>query len=254
MTDRVKQFNFKGQTIHIVTINGEPCFVAGEVTKILGYPRSINAVQYYVNNEDKITIPLHIESKWGYPVRTIINKSGLNSLIDNSTSPQATEFKQWVAQKLTPSIRKHTTHVEEAPNRLNAAARLAKELKNERKRRLIAEQRVNELTPNLTYYDKILAHKKPVTTARIAEDYGLSYWDMNHRLSELGVIYTEGDTWLLRDKYQHKGWTLSKVVLKDKIDGTQKVIMHTKWTQKGRLGLYELLKKHNTYPLIELAD
>lgn len=254
MISKVKQFNFKGQTIHVVTINGEPCFVAGEVTKILGYPRSINAVREYVNNEDKTVITLHIESKWGYPVRTIVNKSGLNSLIANSTSPQAAEFKEWAAQKLTPSIRKHATHVEETLKKLSVVTRLSMDLKTERERRLIAEQRVNELTSNLTYYDKILAHKAPVTTARIAEDYGLSYGAMNHRLRELGVIYKEGDTWLLRDKYQYKGWTLSKVVLKDKIDGTQKAIMHIKWTQKGRLGLYELLKKHNIYPLIELAD
>lgn len=177
----------------------------------------------------------------------------MNSLIANSTSPQAAEFKQWAAQKLTPSIRKHTTHLEEALNRLNTVTRLATDLKNERERRLIAEQRVNELTPSLTYYDKILAHEAPVTMAQIAEDYGMSHEAMNHKLSELGVIYKGGDTWLLRDKYQHEGWTLSKVVLKDETDGTQKAIMHTKWTQKGRLGLYGLLKKHNILPLIELA-
>mgnify|MGYP004471742053 CR=1 FL=1 len=178
----------------------------------------------------------------------------MNSLIANSTSPRAAEFKQWAAEKLTPSIRKHNKKLEEALSRLNTVTSLAMDLKNERGRRLIAEQRVNELTSNLTYYDKILAHKVPVITAQIAEDYGLSYGAMNHKLSELGVIYKEGDTWLLCDKYQHEGWTLSKVVLKDKTDGTQKAIMHTKWTQKGRLGLYELLKKHNIRPLIELAD
>lgn len=130
--------------------------------------------------------------------------------------------------------------------------RLATGLKNERERRLIAEQRVNELTSNLTYYDKILAHKAPVTIAQIAGDYGLICGALNRKLNELGVIYKEGDAWLLRDKYQHEGWTISKVVLKDKTDGTQKAIIYTKWTQKGRLGLYELLKKHNILPLIEL--
>lgn len=126
------------------------------------------------------------------------------------------------------------------------------DLKNERERRLIAEQRVNELTPNLTYYDKVLANKAPVIMAQIAVDYGLSCGAMKHKLSELGVIYKEGDAWLLCDKYQHEGWTLSKVVLKDKTDGTQKAIIHTEWTQKGRLGLYGLLKEHNIFPLIEL--
>lgn len=261
MTNQVKQFNFKGhfkgQTIHIATVDGKPYFVAREVTKVLGYQWPANAVRDYVNNEDKATITLHLEIKRGNPARTIINKSGLNSLIANSTSPRAAEFRQWVAQKITPSIRKHNnraanTKIEEALNRLNTVTRLATDLKNERERRLIAEQRVSELTPNLTYYDKILARKAPVTMARIAADYGLSYGAMNHKLSELGVIYKEGDTWLLCEKYQHEGWTLSKVVLKDKTDGTQKAIIHTEWTQKGRLGLYGLLKKHNILPLIEL--
>lgn len=262
MTNKVKQFNFKGhfkgKTIHVVTVDGEPYFVAREITKVLGYQWPANALRDYVNNEDKATIDLQLEIKRGNPARIIINKSGLNSLIANSTSPRAAEFRQWAAEKLTPSIRKHNTHTSnnrlgEALNRLNTVTRLATGLKNERERRLIAEQRVNELTPNLTYYDKILAHKAPVTMAQTAEDYGLSYGAMNHKLSELGVIYKAGDTWLLCDKYQHEGWTLSNIILKDKTDGTQKAIMHTEWTQKGRR-LYELLKKHNILPLIELAD
>lgn len=255
MTNKVKQFNFKGhfkgQTIHVVTYDGEPYFVAREVTKVLGYQWPANALRDYVDNDDKATVTLYLGNK-GNPARTIINKSGLNSLIVNSTSPRAAEFRQWAAQKITPSIRERTTkRLEEALKRLNTVTSLAMDLKNERERRLIAEQRVNELTPNLTYYDKILAHKAPVTMARIAEDYGLSYGVMNCTLIELGVIYKEGGTWLLRGKYQHEGWTISKVVLKDKADGTQKAIMHTKWTQKGRLGLYGLLKKHNILPLIE---
>lgn len=161
MTYKVKQFNFKGQTIHVVTVDGEPYFVAREVTKVLGYQWPANALRDYVNNEDKTTITLRLEIKRGNHARIIINKSGLNSLIVNSTSPQAVEFRQWAAEKITPSIRKHATHA--ATMKLAEALKRSDQLtdlKNERERRLIAEQRVNELTSNLTYYDKILAHKK----------------------------------------------------------------------------------------------
>lgn len=259
MTNKVKQFSFKGrfkgQTIHVVTFDGEPYFVAREIAHVLGYRWAANAIRDYVDNDDKATIDLRLVKR-GNPARVIINKSGLNSLITNSTSPRAAEFRQWAAEKLTPSIRKHATHtannkIVEALKTLNTVGRLATDLKNERERRLIAEQRINELTPNPTYYDKVLAHKAPVIMEQIAEDYGMSYGAMNYKLSELGVIYKEGDTWLLRDKYQHEGWTLSKVVLKDKTGGKQKAIIHTEWTQKGRLGLYELLKKHSILPLIE---
>lgn len=231
MTNKVKQFNFKGrfkgQTIHVVTFDGEPYFVAREIAHVLGYRWAANAIRDYVDNDDKATIDLRLVKR-GNPARVIINKSGLNSLIVNSTSPQATEFRQWAAEKLTPSIRR-ATHLEEALKRTS----LEIDLKNERERRLIAEQRFNELTPSLTYYDKVLACEAPVTMARIAEDYGWSYGAMNRKLSEMGVIYKEVDAWLLCDKYQHEGWTLSKVVLKDKADGTQKPIIHTEWTQKG---------------------
>ena len=132
MTNKVKQFNFKGhfkgQTIHVVTFDGEPYFVAREVTKVLGYQWPANALRDYVNNEDKTTGTLYLGNK-GNPTRTIINKSGLNSLIANSTSPWAAEFKQWAAQKITPSIRKHNTHLEEALDRLNTVTRLATDLK-----------------------------------------------------------------------------------------------------------------------------
>lgn len=195
--NKVKQFNFKGhfkgQTIHVVTFDGEPYFVAREVTKVLGYQWPANALRDYVNNEDKATVTLYLGIK-GNPARAIINKSGLNSLIVNSTSPRATEFRQWAAQKITPSIRKHNKKLKEALSRLNTVTRLATDLKNERERRLIAEQRVNELTTNLTYYDQILAHKEPVTMAQIAGDYGLIYGTMNRKLNELGVIYKEGGT------------------------------------------------------------
>lgn len=57
--------------------------------------------------------------------------------------------------------------------------------------------------------------------------------------------------WFLYAKYQKTGWTHSETIMVDKKDGTQKAVLNTKWTQKGRLGLYELLKAHGILPLIE---
>ena len=74
---------------------------------------------------------------------------------------------------------------------------------------------------------------------------------MNKKLHQLGVIYKQGQTWLLYAKYQKTGWTHSETVMVKKKDGTEKAVLNTKWTQQGRLGLYELLKNHNIIPLIE---
>lgn len=98
----------------------------------------------------------------------------------------------------------------------------------------------------------MLADKSLVTITQIAKDYGMSGQEMNHKLHELNVIYKQGKTWLLYSKYQKTGWTHSETIMVPKSDGTQKAVMHTKWTQKGRLGLYELLKQHGILPLIEM--
>lgn len=171
----------------------------------------------------------------------------------------AEKFQNWVTSEVLPSIRKHGAYmtdekIEEVLLNPDTIIKLATELKTERERRSIAEQRVNELTPKASYYDLVLSNKSLVTITQIAKDYGMSGQAMNHKLHDLGVIYKQGDTWLLYSKYQRTGWTHSETIIVTKSDGTQKAVMHTKWTQKGRLGLYELLKRHGILPLIETAD
>lgn len=125
------------------------------------------------------------------------------------------------------------------------------ELTQERKGRLIAEQRNLELQPKADYCDAILSNKELVTITQIAKDYGMSGSKMNQLLHQLGVQYKQSGTWLLYARYQTKGWTQSETTPITHRDGRLDVKMTTKWTQKGRLGLYELLKQHDVLPLIE---
>ena len=250
-------FNFKGQQVRTVTINGEPCFVGNDVSTILGYSNYRNAVVNHVDDEDKQRT--QIEYAGQKREVTVINESGLYSLILSSKLPQAKEFKRWVTSEVLPTIRKHGAYmtnekIKEVLLNPDTIIKLATELKTERERRSIAEQRVNELTPKASYYDLVLSNESLVTITQIAKDYGMSGQAMNHKLHDLGVIYKQGNTWLLYSKYQRTGWTHSETIMVEKADGTQKAVMHTKWTQKGRLGLYELLKRHGILPLIETVD
>lgn len=168
----------------------------------------------------------------------------------------AEEFQDWVTNEVLPTIRKHGAYmtpekIEEAILNPDTIIQLATQLKQEREGRLIAEQRINELTPKADYCDKVLADKSLVTITQIAKDYGMSGRALNTILHDLGVIYKQGKTWLLYAKYQKTGWTHSETIMVDKKDGTQKAVLNTKWTQKGRLGLYELLKTRGILPLIE---
>ena len=113
------------------------------------------------------------------------------------------------------------------------------------------DQQLNELKPKADYYDQILQSKSLVLISQIAKDYGYGAPTMNKKLHELGVQYKQGGQWLLYSKYQNKGYTHSRTINITRSDGRSDVRMQTEWTQKGRLFLYELLKKNGILPIIE---
>lgn len=257
MENQLQAFNFNGSDVRTLVINGNPYFVGKDVATILGYKNTKDALLKHVDDEDKLGS--QIATSGQNREMKVINESGLYSLILSSKLPSAKKFKRWVTSEVLPAIRKHgafmtNEKIEEVLLNPDTIIKLATELKTERERRSIAEQRVNELTPKASYYDLVLSNESLVTITRIAKDYGMSGQTMNHKLHDLGVIYKQGNTWLLYSKYQRTGWTHSETIMVDKADGTQKAVMHTKWTQKGRLGLYELLKRHGILPLIETVD
>lgn len=112
-------------------------------------------------------------------------------------------------------------------------------------------QIINELQPKASYYDLILQNNSLVAISVIGKDYGMSGTALNKKLHELGVQYLQGKTWLLYAKYQDKGYTFSKTQNYPRADGTQGSKMHTYWTQKGRIFIYDLLKQEGILPIIE---
>lgn len=112
---------------------------------------------------------------------------------------------------------------------------------------LVLEQQVNELKSKATYYDLILQNKSLISISHIAKDYGMGAPTMNKLLHRLGVQYKQGEIWLLYAKYQDKGYTQTYI---HSIDA-ERSKPHTKWTQQGRLFIYELLKREGIVPTIE---
>ncbi len=113
------------------------------------------------------------------------------------------------------------------------------------------DQLIGELKPKADYMDSILKNKGLVTITQIAKDYGMSGTKMNELLHELKIQYKQSGQWLLYEKYQAKGYTHSSTVDILRSDGRPDVKMNTKWTQKGRLFLYDLLKEVGVYPVVE---
>ena len=251
-------FNFHGQEVRTMTINDEPWFVGKDVADILGYSKARNAIALHVDEDDALKQGL--TDNLGRTQETIIiNESGLYSLILSSRLPQAKEFKRWVTSEVLPAIRKHGLYaIDDLLENPDMAIAALQKLKEERQLRLKAQEEVaqknqiiQELQPKASYYDLVLQNKSLVAISVIAKDYGMSAKKLNKILHELKIQFKQGNTWLLYQKYAGKGYTQSKT---HTIDADYSK-MHTYWTQKGRLFLYDLLKnKKGILPLIEQKD
>ena len=243
--------------VRTVTIDNEPWFVGKDIAENLGYSNPRDALSNHVDNEDKADVVIHDGSQ--NRTMTAINESGLYSLVLGSKLPSAKRYKRWVTTEVLPSIRKHGMYAtDELLDNPDLLIQVATALKEEREKNKqletevkVKNQLIGELKPKADYMDQILNNKGLVTITQIAKDYGMSGQAMNELLHSFKVQYKQSEQWLLYSKYHDLGYTHSSTVDIKRKDGTPDIRMNTKWTQKGRLFLYELLKTNNYLPVIE---
>lgn len=236
------------EEIRTLLINDEPYFVGKDVAEVLGYQNGSRDVNRHVDDEDKLTH--QISASGQNRNMTIINESGLYSLILKSKLPSAKKFKRWVTSEVLPQIRKHGMYVtDDLLNNPDLLIEVATKLKEERTLRLVAEQKVAEMQPKVNYHDIILANKSVTPISFIAKNYGMSAMQMNKLLHDFGIQYRQGKAWLLYAKYQNEGYTHIEMV---PVQGTDNLKPIMKWTQKGHLFLYNFLKERDILPNIEL--
>lgn len=249
--------------IRTVTIDGEAWFVGKDAATILGYANTRKAITDHVDNDDKMD-GVTIRDSIGREQNPIfINESGLYSLILSSKLPNAKRFKKWVTSEVLPSVRKHGAYM--TPETLQDAIlnpdvliQICQRLKDEQNKRRALElesvqqkQLLAEYEPKVTYYDVVLQTKDAISIRQIAKDYGKSAQWMNEFLHQRGVQYKQGKIWLLYQQHSDKGYTKSKTCTFEDGQGETHSQIHTYWTQKGRLFIYDLLKASGVLPLIE---
>ncbi|MEC5307745.1 phage antirepressor [Bacillus thuringiensis] len=256
--NQLQVFNNKEFGLVRTVVQGEDVwFVAKDVADVLEYRDTHNMVRF-LDEDEKDTH--QVSTLGGNQTMKVINESGLYSAILKSKKPQAKAFKKWVTSEVLPSIRKHGAYM--TPNTINALLQdpdliigLASQLKQEQQARQVAEQKnlmltqqIAENASKITYLDQILQSQDTVTVSQVAADYGLSAMRLNKILKEEKIQYKVNDQWLLYSKYQNKGYTKSKTVDVTHSDGSRSVKMNTRWTQKGRIFIHEILTKQGIIP------
>ena len=246
--------------IRAIEKDGEPWFVGKDVAVALGYSNARDALAKHIDNEDKkiLTSQNATLEKLNIPNRglTIINESGLYSLVLSSKLPQAKVFKHWVTAEVLPSIRRHGAYataptIEKIIASPEFGIALLKNLQQEQNMRREAEQRVRKLQPLADYTALILACPETVSVSQVAQDYGMSAVAFNRILNRAGIQYSVGGQWVLYAAYKDRGLVQSYTFNYRHTDGTDGCRMYTRWTQRGRLFLYDILKKIGIIPMIE---
>ncbi|MFT9597701.1 phage antirepressor [Mesobacillus sp.] len=245
--------------LQVMELDGKVYFPATDCAKMLGYSNTKDAIKRHCRWVAKHDLP-HPQNEKKVIQKNFIPEGDLYRLIVKSQLPVAEQFEHWVFDEVLPDIRKHGMYASESllddilknPDLGIKLFTEYKEAKEEAKKLKLAnaqqKQIIGELQPKASYYDLVLQNKSVVPISIIAKDYGLSARKLNAILHEVGVQFKMGKTWLLYQKYADMGYTQSKTHAID----AERNVMHTYWTQKGRLFLYELLKREKgLVPLIE---
>lgn len=254
--NNLKVFNFEDKTIRTILKEGTPLWVLKDVCLVLGISKHRDAADRLDADERE---PVIVDTLGGPQEMICINESGLYNIIFLSRKPKAKKFRRWVTHEVLPSIRKHGLYaVDEVLDNPDILIKALEELKVERTKNnqltetiSIQGQQITEMQPKASYYDVVLNCKEVVAISVIAKDYGKSARWLNKYLHVNGIQFKQGKIWLLYQEHAQFGYTATRTHTFQDSNGCDRSSVHTYWTQKGRLFIYELLKDNGLLPLIE---
>ncbi|HEA6015211.1 TPA: phage antirepressor [Staphylococcus aureus] len=244
----LQTFNFEELPVRTLTVDNEPYFVGKDVAEILGYSNTRDALSKHVDEDDKEILTSRNTTLENLPNRglTAVNESGLYSLIFSSKLESAKRFKRWVTSDVLPAIRKHGIYttdsvIENTLNNPDYIINILTEYKKEKEQNLLLQQEMGELKPKADYVDEILKSTGTLATTQIAADYGISAQKLNKLLHEVRLQRKVNKQWVLYSEHMGKSYTESDTIPIVRSDGREDTVLQTRWTQKGRLKIHEIM-------------
>lgn len=247
--------------VRTAVVNNEPMFCLADVCRALEIKNATDVSKRL--DSDELT-RLNLGGQSGEA--NFVTESGLYSVILRSDKPNAKKFRKWVTSEVLPSIRKNggyllnqenLTPEQIVANALVVAQKIIAErdehIKNLESSVMDMDRVICEMTPKVDYVDRILSSVECVTVSQIAQDYGMSAKRFNKILQNARIQHRIGEQWILYAEHQGKGYVKTKTHDFEKPNGMYGTKQLTVWTQKGRMFLYEELKKHGVLPMIEVA-
>lgn len=205
MNNEIKVFsNEEFGSIRRVEIDGEYWLSGKDVAQALGYAKPENALSAHVDDEDKTTTLVQGTGSNYKSKATVINESGLYSLVLSSKLPSAKKFKRWVTSEVLPSVRKHGAYM--TPETLEAAIlnpdyllKVATALKAETDKRKALEAKVSADAPKVLFADSVAASSSTVLVGELAKDHAAE-WCGHGRKTAVPV---DAGQWVLNQAQRH---------------------------------------------------
>lgn len=231
--------------LEILTIEGKQWFPAINVAETLGYTNPRKAIRDHAK-ERGVTIRSVIDSLGRNQNKKFIDEGNLYRLISRSKLPQAEQFEEWVFDEVLPAIRKHGIYatdnvIEQTLKDPDYIITVLTEYKKEKEHNLLLQQEIGELKPKADYVDEILKSTGTLATTQIAADYGISAQKLNKLLHEARLQRKVNKQWVLYSEHMGKSYTESDTIPIVRSDGREDTVLQTRWTQKGRLKIHEIM-------------
>ncbi|WP_277264760.1 phage antirepressor KilAC domain-containing protein [Prevotella corporis] len=233
--------------VRTLMFNNEPYLVGKDVAVALGYAKPENALSAHVDDEDK-TITLIQGSGSNYKSNTtIINESGLYSLVFSSQLPTAKKFKRWVTSEVLPALRKNGGYIvatsEDTPDLIMARAlqvaqatidRHKKQLELANERIALQGEQLKSQAPKVEYYDQVLQSEGTMTTRQLAMSIGMTANTLNKKLCNAGIQFRQSGMYILHAPYSSYNLTSVRSYPYMTSDGRTLTKQYLVWNERGK--------------------